>query len=187
MADSDGTTANSGSSSVPVQPIVQFSGWMWSKIGFEKLSLCLYHTTLLHDLGRLKSTEVLDRPAHAMTFELHGGCMAYEQLHTTAPTSMPSKVDPGSSWPGVGEGGKRRCAPVREVKEAALCACDADVVKVCVCVRGVRPSRPSGTFARQRRAAGKAGSEEDGARDGTEPVRKGGHGSRRTRPGATQA
>jgi hypothetical protein len=31
-----------------------------------------------------------------------------------------------------------------EVKEAALCACEADVVKVYVCVRGVRPSRLSG-------------------------------------------
>ncbi|KAJ7312837.1 hypothetical protein DFH08DRAFT_821684 [Mycena albidolilacea] len=56
-------------------------------IGFEELSLRLYHTTLLHDLGRLNSTdsEVLNPPAHAMTFELHGGCMAYEQLHITAP------------------------------------------------------------------------------------------------------
>jgi hypothetical protein len=36
----------------------------------------------------------------------------------------------------VGEGGERRYAPVREVKEAALCACDADVVKMCVCTGG---------------------------------------------------
>ncbi|KAJ7791693.1 hypothetical protein B0H14DRAFT_2934553 [Mycena olivaceomarginata] len=41
------------------------------QIGFEELS----------NLDAL----VLDHPAHAMTFELHGGFMAYEQLHTAAP------------------------------------------------------------------------------------------------------
>ncbi|KAJ7883554.1 hypothetical protein B0H14DRAFT_2702215 [Mycena olivaceomarginata] len=55
------------------------------QIGFEELSMRLYHTTLLHDLGWSNNTEVLDHPAHAMTFELHGGFMAYEHLHTAAP------------------------------------------------------------------------------------------------------
>ncbi|KAJ7318955.1 hypothetical protein DFH08DRAFT_819402 [Mycena albidolilacea] len=55
------------------------------QIGFEELSMRLYHTTLLHDLGWSNSTEVLNHPAHAMTFELHGGFMAYEHLHTAAP------------------------------------------------------------------------------------------------------
>jgi hypothetical protein len=72
------------------------------------------------------------------------------------------------------------------VREAALSACEADVGKVCLCVQGVQPSWPSGAFTRQRRAAGKAGSEEDGVQDGTEPVCKGGHESQRTRPRATQ-
>jgi hypothetical protein len=83
-------------------------------------------------------------------------------------------------------------------KDAALCACEmrrdggavrlwADVGKVVgVCGGFGRPGR-AGLSRGSGRAAGKSGSEEDEARDGTEPVRKGGHGSRRTRPGATQA
>jgi hypothetical protein len=55
------------------------------QIGFEELSLRLYHTTLLHDLGWSNNTEALDHPAHAMTFELHGAFMAYEHLHAAAP------------------------------------------------------------------------------------------------------
>ncbi|KAJ7354510.1 hypothetical protein DFH08DRAFT_46065 [Mycena albidolilacea] len=55
------------------------------QIGFEELSLRLYHTTLLHDLGWSNNTEALDHPAHAMTFELHGAFMAYEHLHAVAP------------------------------------------------------------------------------------------------------
>ncbi|KAJ7312847.1 hypothetical protein DFH08DRAFT_821694 [Mycena albidolilacea] len=55
------------------------------EIGFKELSLHLYHTTLLHDLGLLSSTEFLDHPGHVMPFELHDGCMAYKQLHTVAP------------------------------------------------------------------------------------------------------
>ncbi|KAJ7251003.1 hypothetical protein C8J57DRAFT_1238870 [Mycena rebaudengoi] len=41
-----------------------------AQIGFEELSLRLYHTSLLHDLALLNNTEVLAHPAHAMTFEL---------------------------------------------------------------------------------------------------------------------
>ncbi|KAJ7362524.1 hypothetical protein DFH08DRAFT_841054 [Mycena albidolilacea] len=56
-----------------------------AQIGFEELSLRLYHTSLLHDVGWSNSTEALNHPAHAMTFELHGGIMAYEHLHAAAP------------------------------------------------------------------------------------------------------
>ncbi|KAJ7233845.1 hypothetical protein B0H12DRAFT_1076476 [Mycena haematopus] len=63
-----------------------------AQIGFEELTLRLYHTTLLHDLGWSNSTEVLNNPAHAMTFELHGAFMAYEHLHAAAPTLDPYQV-----------------------------------------------------------------------------------------------
>ncbi|KAJ7734747.1 hypothetical protein DFH07DRAFT_118031 [Mycena maculata] len=56
------------------------------QIGFDELTSRLYHTTLLHDLGLSNTTEALENPAHAMTFELHGGFMAYEHLHAAAPT-----------------------------------------------------------------------------------------------------
>ncbi|KAJ6482409.1 hypothetical protein C8R45DRAFT_1215216 [Mycena sanguinolenta] len=55
------------------------------QIAFEELTLRLYHTTLLHDLGWSNTSEALHNPAHAMTFELHGGFMAYEHLHAAAP------------------------------------------------------------------------------------------------------
>ncbi|KAJ7238067.1 hypothetical protein B0H12DRAFT_1326940 [Mycena haematopus] len=63
-----------------------------AQIGFQELTLRLYHTTLLHDLGWSNSTEVLNNPAHAMTFELHGAFMAYEHLHAAAPTLDPYQV-----------------------------------------------------------------------------------------------
>ncbi|KAJ7605691.1 hypothetical protein DFH06DRAFT_1149490 [Mycena polygramma] len=56
-----------------------------AQIGFEELSMRLYHTTLLHDITWGNSTEVTEHPAHAMTFELQGGFMAYEHLHAAAP------------------------------------------------------------------------------------------------------
>ncbi|KAF7369149.1 hypothetical protein MVEN_00242100 [Mycena venus] len=55
------------------------------QIGFEELTMRLYHTAVLHDLGWSNSSEVLQHPAHAMTFELHGAFMAYEHLHAEAP------------------------------------------------------------------------------------------------------
>ncbi|KAJ7202329.1 hypothetical protein GGX14DRAFT_654240 [Mycena pura] len=57
-----------------------------AQIGFAELSLRIYHTALLHDLGWSNNTEVLTHPAHAMTFELHGAIMAYEHLHAAAPS-----------------------------------------------------------------------------------------------------
>jgi hypothetical protein len=55
------------------------------QIGFEELSMRLAYTTLLHDLGWSTTTQAIHHPAHAMTFELHGGFMAYEHLHAAAP------------------------------------------------------------------------------------------------------
>ncbi|KAJ7481902.1 hypothetical protein FB451DRAFT_1444654 [Mycena latifolia] len=55
------------------------------QITLEELSGRLYHTCLLHDLGWTTTAEGRAHPAHAMTFELHGGIMAYEHLHATAP------------------------------------------------------------------------------------------------------
>ncbi|KAJ7050405.1 hypothetical protein C8F01DRAFT_1264081 [Mycena amicta] len=46
----------------------------------------LYHTALLHDLGWTDKEEGLAHPAHAMSFELHGGIMAYEHLLARAPS-----------------------------------------------------------------------------------------------------
>ncbi|KAJ7186569.1 hypothetical protein C8R46DRAFT_1057487 [Mycena filopes] len=63
-----------------------------AQIGFDELALRVYHTSLLHDLGWSNSTEVLDHPAHAMTFELHGAVMAYEHLHAAAPNLDPFQV-----------------------------------------------------------------------------------------------
>ncbi|KAJ7481937.1 hypothetical protein FB451DRAFT_1444720 [Mycena latifolia] len=55
------------------------------QIAFEELAGRLYHASLLHDLGWSTTPEARAHPAHAMTFELHGGFMAYEHLHATAP------------------------------------------------------------------------------------------------------
>ncbi|KAJ7761790.1 hypothetical protein B0H16DRAFT_1530552 [Mycena metata] len=63
-----------------------------AQIGFEELSLRLYHTSLLHDLAFSNNTEVLAHPAHAMTFELQGAIMTYEHLHAAAPSLDPHQV-----------------------------------------------------------------------------------------------
>lgn len=56
-----------------------------AQIGFEELTMRLYHSALLHDLAWSNTTEVINHPAHAMTFELQAGFMAYEHLHVAAP------------------------------------------------------------------------------------------------------
>ncbi|KAJ6467088.1 hypothetical protein C8R47DRAFT_33528 [Mycena vitilis] len=56
-----------------------------AQIGFEELTLRLYHTALIHDITWGNSTEITEHPAHAMSFELQGGFMAYEHLHSAAP------------------------------------------------------------------------------------------------------
>ncbi|KAF7354713.1 hypothetical protein MSAN_01385200 [Mycena sanguinolenta] len=62
------------------------------QIAFEDLTLRLYQTCVLHDLGWSNTTEVQDHPAHAMTFELHGAIMTYEHLHAVAPTYNAEQV-----------------------------------------------------------------------------------------------
>ncbi|KAJ7211932.1 hypothetical protein B0H12DRAFT_1156529 [Mycena haematopus] len=77
------------------------------QIAFEELTLRLYHTCILHDLGWSNTAEVQDHPAHAMTFELLGAFMTYEHLHTVAPTYNAEQVGDivesivlhTSSWP----------------------------------------------------------------------------------------
>ncbi|KAJ7321826.1 hypothetical protein DFH08DRAFT_888694 [Mycena albidolilacea] len=56
------------------------------QITFEELNRRLYHTCLLHDLGWTMTAEGREHPAHGMTFELHGGIMAYDHLHAAAPS-----------------------------------------------------------------------------------------------------
>ncbi|KAJ7141619.1 hypothetical protein C8R46DRAFT_1318151 [Mycena filopes] len=63
-----------------------------AQIGSSELSLRLYHTTLLHDLGLSNSTPTATHPAHDMSFELHGAVMAYEHLHVAAPVLNPEQV-----------------------------------------------------------------------------------------------
>ncbi|KAF7373931.1 hypothetical protein MSAN_00605500 [Mycena sanguinolenta] len=55
------------------------------QITFEELSRRVYHTCILHDLGWTTTAEGREHGAAAMTFELHGGIMAYEHLHAAAP------------------------------------------------------------------------------------------------------
>ncbi|KAJ6554337.1 hypothetical protein B0H19DRAFT_1153200 [Mycena capillaripes] len=56
------------------------------QIALEELTRRLYHACILHDLGWTTTAEGRAHPAHAMTFELHGGIMAYEHLHVAAPS-----------------------------------------------------------------------------------------------------
>ncbi|KAJ7853388.1 hypothetical protein B0H13DRAFT_1904116 [Mycena leptocephala] len=50
-----------------------------------ELALRVYHTSLLHDVGFSALPEATTHPTHTMTFELHGGFMAYEHLRAAAP------------------------------------------------------------------------------------------------------
>lgn len=56
------------------------------QISFEDLHNRLFYACILHDLGLTVHPEALAHPAHAMSFELHGGIMAYEHLHAVHPT-----------------------------------------------------------------------------------------------------
>ncbi|KAJ7177618.1 hypothetical protein C8R46DRAFT_1346056 [Mycena filopes] len=62
------------------------------QITFEELNRRIYHTCILHDLGWSQNAEGLSHPAHAMTFELHGGIMAYEHLQAAAPDLSAQQV-----------------------------------------------------------------------------------------------
>ncbi|KAF7342171.1 hypothetical protein MVEN_01804900 [Mycena venus] len=55
------------------------------QITFEELNRRIYHTCILHDLGWTTTQEGRAHLAGAMTFELHGGIMAFEHLQAAAP------------------------------------------------------------------------------------------------------
>ncbi|KAF8145958.1 hypothetical protein K438DRAFT_1991232 [Mycena galopus ATCC 62051] len=55
------------------------------QITFEELNRRIYHTCILHDLGWTTTAEGHAHLAAAMTFELHGGIMAFEHLRAAAP------------------------------------------------------------------------------------------------------
>ncbi|KAJ7735721.1 hypothetical protein B0H16DRAFT_1466985 [Mycena metata] len=62
------------------------------QIGFEELSLRVYHTSLLHDVGWSSLPEVVNHPAHEMLFELHSAFVAYDHLHAAVPNVDVSQV-----------------------------------------------------------------------------------------------
>ncbi|KAJ7726925.1 hypothetical protein B0H16DRAFT_261918 [Mycena metata] len=62
------------------------------QISLEELTRRWYHCAMLHDLGLTKNAEALAHPANAMSFELHGGFMAYDHLHTADPTLDAAQV-----------------------------------------------------------------------------------------------
>ncbi|KAJ7264382.1 hypothetical protein C8J57DRAFT_1718754 [Mycena rebaudengoi] len=55
------------------------------QISFQELNTRLYHAAILHDLGLTLGPDSVAHPAHAMSFEIFGGIMAYDHLHATAP------------------------------------------------------------------------------------------------------
>ncbi|TFY72946.1 hypothetical protein EVG20_g61 [Dentipellis fragilis] len=62
------------------------------QIPFAELHTRLFHATLLHDLGLTHAPEALAHPAHAMSFELHGGMLAYEHLRRADPNIAPERL-----------------------------------------------------------------------------------------------
>ncbi|KAF7366340.1 hypothetical protein MSAN_00890400 [Mycena sanguinolenta] len=62
------------------------------QITLDELVRRWYHCAMLHDLGLTKNAEALEHPANAMSFELHGGFMAYDHLHAADPTLDPIQV-----------------------------------------------------------------------------------------------
>ncbi|KAK7019971.1 hypothetical protein R3P38DRAFT_2782333 [Favolaschia claudopus] len=62
------------------------------QLTFVELNRRLYHTCILHDLGWTKALEGLAHPTAAMTFEFHGGFLAYEHLRKIAPDLTSSQI-----------------------------------------------------------------------------------------------
>jgi cyanamide hydratase family protein with HD domain len=58
------------------------------QITFEELQKRLYYACVMHDLGWTThpGPDGVDHPAHAMSFELFGGIMAYDCLHAVDPS-----------------------------------------------------------------------------------------------------
>ncbi|KAJ7264404.1 hypothetical protein C8J57DRAFT_1625058 [Mycena rebaudengoi] len=55
------------------------------QITFQELNTRLYHAAILHDLGWTPGPDSIAHPARAMSFEIFGGIMAYDHLHSAAP------------------------------------------------------------------------------------------------------
>ncbi|KAJ7624881.1 hypothetical protein FB45DRAFT_1005647 [Roridomyces roridus] len=53
------------------------------QITLEELTQRLYLTCILHDIGLTTTEEGSEHPASKMSFELHGGIMAYEHLQAS--------------------------------------------------------------------------------------------------------
>ncbi|TFY72943.1 hypothetical protein EVG20_g62 [Dentipellis fragilis] len=62
------------------------------QIPFAELHTRLFHTTILHDLGLTYAPEALEHPARAMSFEIHGGMLAYEHLRRLDPEIAPERL-----------------------------------------------------------------------------------------------
>ncbi|KAA1473893.1 hypothetical protein DENSPDRAFT_840424 [Dentipellis sp. KUC8613] len=62
------------------------------QISFAELHTRLFHTTILHDLGLTYAPEALEHPAGAMSFEIHGGILAYEHLRRIDPKIAPERL-----------------------------------------------------------------------------------------------
>ncbi|KAJ7847814.1 hypothetical protein B0H14DRAFT_2510336 [Mycena olivaceomarginata] len=56
------------------------------QITFEELQKRLYHACVMHILGWTSHPDGLNHPARKMSFEILGGIMAYDFLHTVDPT-----------------------------------------------------------------------------------------------------
>ncbi|KAF7342163.1 hypothetical protein MVEN_01804100 [Mycena venus] len=62
------------------------------QITFEELQKRLYHACVMHDLGLTCHPDRTAHRAHAMSFELFGGIMAYDCLHAVDPTLDANQV-----------------------------------------------------------------------------------------------
>ncbi|KAJ7165374.1 hypothetical protein C8R46DRAFT_662995 [Mycena filopes] len=62
------------------------------QITFEELNRRIYHTCILHDLSWSQAPECRSHPARGMSFELHGGIMAYEHLQAASPELSPQQL-----------------------------------------------------------------------------------------------
>jgi hypothetical protein len=64
-----------------------------TQIATDELLERLYLAALLHDVAiTTNDTDVLNHPAHAMSFELHGGILAYEHLRHEYPQLAAEKL-----------------------------------------------------------------------------------------------
>lgn len=59
-----------------------------AQIPFEELDKRIWLACILHDVGITADPEALGHRASAMTFELHGGIMAYEHLNKQYPETL---------------------------------------------------------------------------------------------------